>query len=164
MKSKEELYKMIIEEETKYAYYLLAIAASAIAYSIEKTTGKNFDCTLVIAGLAVLSWAGSFYVGCKNRICNIKKLQNEFGRLSIDENATISETMKQKSKKHLWNKFDTLCDKANNCFRWQYRLIIIGAIIFVSWHTVDLKISSKNHLTQKSSGPSSGSNEPLPGR
>ena len=61
-----ELHKQHREGQSKYTYFLLAVAASAVAFAVQKTTGMKLSWSMTPLGLAAISWGFSFYCGCKN--------------------------------------------------------------------------------------------------
>ncbi len=63
----KHLSNKLSETQTKYTYFLFAVAASAIAFSIQRTTGETLSWCQIPLGLAVVCWAGSFFSGCRNR-------------------------------------------------------------------------------------------------
>ena len=64
---KTHLSKQLVEVQSKYTYFLLAVAASAIALAVQRTTGSPLTSNMMPLGLAVACWAGSFFAGCRNR-------------------------------------------------------------------------------------------------
>lgn len=61
-----ELYKQHRAGESKYTYFLLAAAASAIAFAVQKTSGFGLSWFQRPLAFAVLSWRISFYCGCQS--------------------------------------------------------------------------------------------------
>ena len=64
---KTHLSKQLAEAQSKYTYFLLVVAASAIALVVQRTTGRLLNWNMIPLGLAVAFWAGSFFAGCRNR-------------------------------------------------------------------------------------------------
>ena len=60
-----EMHKQHRTGQDKYIYFLLAVAASGIAFSVEKTTGLKLNWSMLPLGAAVILWAISFYFGVK---------------------------------------------------------------------------------------------------
>ncbi len=61
-----EMHKQHRMGQDKYTYFILAVAAAGIAFSIEKTTGQKLSWSMLPLGVAVILWAISFFFGCKN--------------------------------------------------------------------------------------------------
>lgn len=53
------------DKQEKYVYYIIAISASAIGFSVYKTENHVLDYSLLPLGLAVLSWSMSIFFGLK---------------------------------------------------------------------------------------------------
>ena len=51
-----ELHKEHRAGQDKYAYFLLGVVASAIAFTVNKTTGLKVTCTDIPLALSVLCW------------------------------------------------------------------------------------------------------------
>ena len=60
-----ELYLQHRIGQDKYVYFLLAAAAAGIALSVQMTADASANWRLVPLAMAVLSWAISFFAGCK---------------------------------------------------------------------------------------------------
>ncbi len=52
--------------QEKYVYFLLAAAAAAIAYAMQRTNGVTLQAQDWALGIAVSCWALSFFGGCRN--------------------------------------------------------------------------------------------------
>ncbi len=67
--------------EDKYVYFLLGIAAAAIAYGMQRTSTASLHPADSMLGLAFVCWGVSFWAGCWNRD---RRLQGDVIRLSSD--------------------------------------------------------------------------------
>lgn len=76
----EQLVADIYAAKDRYSYYLLAIAAAAIAFAATRTNGVPLQEDHYVLGIAVLFWGLSFYFGCKNRALHIAYLENHLLR------------------------------------------------------------------------------------
>jgi len=54
------------EKRQKYVYYVLALAAASIAFAVNITINQKLNNTMIVLGLAVLSWMISIYSGLKS--------------------------------------------------------------------------------------------------
>jgi hypothetical protein len=139
-----ELHKQHRTGQDKYSYFLLAVAASGIAFSIEKTSGLNLSWSMLPLGLAVIMWALSFYFGCKSLywiqssiLANYSLLQLYKGVHSTQPNdpQVLNAAIKGVTKA-----FDSNVSKATFYDRWQFYLLIIGAVGFIAWHITEMII------------------------
>src|SRR4051812_41369765 len=67
MSAKEDFQSLqqIREASTlKHAYFLLATAAAAIAFAVQRTSDRPLTCSMWPLGGAVLAWGYSFFCGC----------------------------------------------------------------------------------------------------
>ena len=55
-----ELHKQLRMVQDKYTYFLLAIAAAAVAYAIKLTTDSTLSFSKIPIGIAILFWGLSF--------------------------------------------------------------------------------------------------------
>jgi hypothetical protein len=133
--------------EEKYAYYLLAIAAAAVAYAMERTTNVTIHWTDSLLGLAVLCWALSFWAGCRNRQHRLSTDARNFGtalmqRMGEAELASGVAGPQTEHVRQLIDQFVATEHAASNktarealsCYGWQFRLLVLGGVFFMIWH------------------------------
>jgi len=65
LSSRDELYRTHAEGQTKFAYFVLGVAASAIAFAIHSTTGQALNWSHAPIGVAVILWSASFFFGLR---------------------------------------------------------------------------------------------------
>ncbi len=145
-----QLAKQLHEAQSKYTYFLLAIAASAIAFAVQKTTGRPLDWSLVPLGLAVLSWAGSFFAGCRNRAYFNSTLYANIDLLQLQDG---SHPMSPRNPQEVVAACEGVREAANfnssTANFWghlQFRLLILGAVFFLVWHVFEM--ASFNKLSE----------------
>lgn len=137
-----ELHKQLAESQSKYTYFLLAVAASAIAFSVQKTTGQKISWQMIPLGLADICWGLSFFLGCKfvsweqaTKYGNFNLLQLQNG-VHPDQPthpqllAAAIECIRDTINKNLI--------KAQRCSFWQFRLLVYGAVLFLLWHILEM--------------------------
>jgi len=136
------IHSQLRTAQDKYTYFLLAIAASAIAFSIQLTKTDPFSFSLVPLGIAVLAWCGSFFAGCKNI---------EYVNSTLFANA---EYLKAKSGLHpdvgnnpsyiaaategIMDALNNNAKKAGEYGQSQFRLLVLGACFFITWHLIQM--------------------------
>ena len=138
----ENLSKQLSDAQSKYTYFLLAIAASAIAFAIQRTTGRNLTWGMIPLGLAVICWAFSFFSGCRNRAyfsstlyANLALLQIQNGTIPTNplfplEAINAAEGIKKAAKDN--------SSMANLWGHLQFRLLVAGAVFFLAWHVIEM--------------------------
>lgn len=142
MELQTHLSKQLAEAQTKYIYFLLAVAASAIAFVVQKTTGRSLSLNMLPLGLAVLCWSVSFFAGCRNRAYFSSMLHTNVALLKVqngthpgvpyhpDAIAAASEGIKEAA--------DYNSSRANFWGNLQFRLLVLGAICFLVWHVIEM--------------------------
>ena len=142
----EEIYKQFRTHQDKYAYFILAVSASAIAFSVQKTDNLLLEWSLLPLGLAVICWGYSFFCGCQflryigsTLFANFELLKVQQGQhkelcKTPQHMQAASEGIKD-GIKHNSKKTKTLGIN-------QFRFLIAGAIFFITWHITEMIIRS----------------------
>lgn len=137
---KSEIAKRLSEEQSKYTYFLLAAAASGIALSIQRTTGSIISWKDVPLGLAILSWGASFWSGCYNRAYNSTTLYANLALLHLADGTHTEQPSHPQAALAAIEGVRAAAEQnstsANRWGKWQFRMLIAGAIFFVAWHIV----------------------------
>ena len=95
-----ELSKRVTEYQQKYIYFLLAVNGSAIGFTVQLIIREKITSHLWILLLAIVTWAVSFFCGCKyllnamtvfnidlhNAITNVQLPQREIANNKIISN------------------------------------------------------------------------------
>ena len=141
------LYNQLRTSQDKYVYFLLAITASAIAFSVQITKDSVFSLTLAPLGIAVFCWAWSFYCGCRHiqYVNSILYSNTEYLRIKngthpeVGSNPNYIQAASEGLREAMSNNQDSATSRAN----WQFRLAIIGGIAFICWHL--LKMAARTY-------------------
>ena len=59
-----EVYRQLRVSQDKYAYFMLAASASAVAYALNRAQDRSLSTILIPWGLALFLWCLSFFFGC----------------------------------------------------------------------------------------------------
>jgi hypothetical protein len=88
--ARQQIYKSAREGQDKYTYFLLAAAGAAIAFAVTQSQAATLTWSKIPLALAVLSWAFSFYAGCRqlDEVAGI--LQQNYELLRVQEGYTPS--------------------------------------------------------------------------
>lgn len=137
-----EVYKQHRTAQDKYTYFLLAVAAAAIAFSVQRTTGSALEWSMIPLGLAVLCWGASFYCGCVQLKYVISTLFANFTLLEI-ERGTHPDVPKhpdyiQAASDGIRDAIESNSHKSGRFANAQFRLLIFGAVLFIAWHVLGL--------------------------
>lgn len=139
---KTHLSKQLAEAQSKYTYFLLAVAASAIAFAVQRTTGRPLTWSMIPLGLAVACWAVSFFAGCRNRAYFSSTLYANAALLQIQDGthpdvarhpdavAAAAEGVREAAEHN--------SSMANFWGHLQFRLLVVGATCFLVWHVIEM--------------------------
>jgi len=137
-----ELYKQHREGHSKYTYFLLAAAASAVAFAVQKTSGEKLSCSMIPLGLATISWGLSFYCGCKSLLWAQAVILANYDLLQLKSGTHPEQPphpqLSQAAEEGVMSAIMTNMDGAAIHGRWQYRLLILGGVLFLIWHILDM--------------------------
>lgn len=137
-----ELYKVHRTGQEKYAYFLLAAAGAAIAFAVTQTQTVALSHSQIPLAFAVLCWGLSFAAGClhlqyvlSNLYANMSFLKVQAGEM---EGIGAHPTMMQAASEGVRNAMEFNSNRANTYGHWQFRLLILGALAFITWHVVEM--------------------------
>lgn len=137
-----ELYRHHRDLQTKYAYFLLGVAASAIAVAVHFTENREAQWSLIIWGLAVLSWALSFYSGCKHlAYSEVVVFSNiEFLRIRSGMHPEVGTdpVVMQAASQGINDAIETNVNRGKAWASAQFGLLVLGGVFFVIWHVVEM--------------------------
>jgi hypothetical protein len=139
-----ELYKQHRTGQDKYAYFLLAIVASAIAFAVNKTTDVKITSPDIPLILAVILWGFSFYFGCKYlQWCQTATFSN-FNLLQLVKGVHPEQpdhpVMVEAAIKAVKSALESNSDNAGKYSNWQFYFAVLGALMFLIWHGIKIYI------------------------
>lgn len=130
------LHQQHREGQAKYVYFLLAVAASAIGFSVQKTTGSGFLWLQLPLGIAVGCWSLSFFFGCRH----IKSTQialaanlNYLKAASAPEEYDSQKAYNQAIDFQI-NEMHQYGTRARNTEQLQFGFLVAGFCFFLVWH------------------------------
>ena len=137
-----EIHKQHRTGQDKYTYFLLAVTASAVAFSVQKTSGLVLSWSLLPLGIAVLTWGTSFYFGCKNLTWVQTSIYANYSLLQLQKGVHPGQPDHPQVLEAAINGVSSALERnikaAQFYMIWQFRLLILGAIFFLSWHIVEM--------------------------
>ena len=139
---KKHISNQLAEAQSKYIYFLLAVAASAIALSVQRTTGSALSWKMLPLGIAVLCWSWSFFSGCRNRAYFSSTLYANAALLQI-QNGTHPEIPHHPdyvaaAAEGVRSAAENNSSMANFWGHMQFRSLVSGAIFFLIWHVIEM--------------------------
>ena len=137
-----QIHNQLRTMQDKYTYFLLAVAASAIALSVQVTKEATLSINLIPLGFAVLSWGSSFYIGCRYLqytqsylIANHAYLQVKQGiHPDVGNHPDYINAASQGIKEAMEKSAETIGKLGNR----QFQLLVLGGILYVAWHLVEM--------------------------
>ncbi|MEE8058516.1 MAG: hypothetical protein V3T17_11870 [Pseudomonadales bacterium] len=137
-----EIHKQHRTGQDKYTYFLLAVTASAVAFSIQKTDGLKITCSLIPLGVAVLFWGISFYFGVKNLLWVQASIYSNYSLLQLKKGVHPTQPdhpqLLKSALKGVNSALASNIKTAKFYGEWQFRLLIAGAALFISWHILEM--------------------------
>jgi len=132
-----EVYRQSRQGQDKYTYFLLAAVGASIAFALTQTKNQALEASHWPLGLAVLSWAASFFMGCRRlhafeAVLNLNQqlIKVQKGTHELLEHPAEIPFAAEAMKKHL----DAENDKVGSRGRWQFRFLLLGAVLYIGWH------------------------------
>jgi hypothetical protein len=141
-----EVYRQQRTHQEKYVYFILAAAASAIAYALNRAQDRSLTMLLVPWGLALLLWGLSFYFGCRhlNKVDtifyqNIEGLKIEAGRNPKIGNhpASVAVAMEEFMKITAHKS-----ERAHLLAKLQFWFFVAGVLAYIAWQVIEMYFRS----------------------
>lgn len=144
----QELYVQHRTSQDQYAYFILAAAGAAIAFSVQKTLDAKLTLSLIPLAAAVFAWGVSFYFGCRHlssvqftMLGNMEYLQLKEGThpKQPGDRQTLSIAI------DVYREEITKAARSAGFFgKWCFRLLILGGVLFIGWHIYEMYLRTVN--------------------
>jgi hypothetical protein len=133
-----ELHKALREAHEKYTYFLLAASGAAMAFATTQAQAATVTLSKLPLALAVVSWALSFFFGCRQigRSNNFLWQNFQYLRMKAGDHpnfppdprlvAAISEDLEAESR------------RVGRYGAWQLNFLFVGAIFYIVWHVTEM--------------------------
>jgi hypothetical protein len=137
-----ELYKQHQTGEDKYTYFLLAAAGAAIAFAVQKTEGLRLSWWLLPVAAATVSWALSFFFGCRRLVWVQTALYANYSLLQLRTGTHAQQPTHpqelQAAIAGVGSALDKNAKKAQFYAIWQFRALIVGVVFFIVWRVLEM--------------------------
>jgi hypothetical protein len=142
-----EIYRARQTAEDKYAYFLLAAAASGIGLAASQTKADALSWTHLPLGFGVACWSISFYCGCRhleyvasNLFANFSLIQVQKGEHpDLPHHPALAKVAEEGIREAIKKNGDFASRYANN----QFRYLVTGGIAYVVWHIFGMYLRGK---------------------
>ena len=124
--------------QDKYVYYLLSIAASCIAFSLYQTREIKLMLDQIPLGIAIFLWGCSFYFGCKKVVMGISIIYYSVAFLKKSNQIALDDSIAKEQDKNIASYINGGRREAANYQKWQFSLLIWGALFFILWHVLQM--------------------------
>lgn len=137
-----DLHRRHTEAQNKYAYFLLAITASAVAFAMQKTDGMVLSDSMIPLGIALLCWVGSFYCGCRHLVWFQSVLRANYGLLQVRQGvhpiAPNNQEHKEAAIQGIKDAIEHNLDATEAYAISQFRLLVLGTTFFLIWYILEM--------------------------
>jgi hypothetical protein len=121
--------------QEKYTYFLLAAAGAAIGFAVQKTVDLALSWGQLPVGLACLSWARSFYCGCRTLEWVQACLAANKAMIELSRGTHASQPGRPQVMEAAMQGVMTALDGNRSKALWhggrQFQLLILGALLFI---------------------------------
>lgn len=139
---KSQMAEQMHQAQAKYTYFLLAVAASGIALAVQRTTGEALNWRHSLLGLAVVFWGASFFAGCRNRGYFSSTLYANLALLALQDGSHPESPSHPEAVRAACEGVRDAAEQnsaaGNKWGKLQFRLLVVGAILFVVWHACEM--------------------------
>ena len=132
-----EMYRLHVEGYSRFVYFLLGVAALAIAFAVHQTRGQALEWTHAPIGVAVTCWAASFACGLSGlgRRQNVLRGNLEMAKLQQGLAAPpVASASIDMAAAALREAIETESGSVARRFRWQQYLLSAGPVSYLAGH------------------------------
>lgn len=137
-----EVYRQLRTGQDKYIYFILAAAASAVAFALARTQDLPLSYQLLPWGLALFLWGLSFFCGCQHlRYVSSTLFANaELLRIQRGQSPQVGAQpeMILAAAEDIKSAMEYNSGRANFLGKSQFYLFIAGALAYIAWHVLQM--------------------------
>ena len=142
--TQNQLFKILRDSQDKYAYFMLTAAGGAVALAVNQTKSSVLTSSQWPLAGAVFFWGMSFYCGCKylEYISSILYANIELLRVEAGEHPRAGRhpQVMAAAAAGILAATESNISRAQRYATWQFRLLVVGAILYVVWHVSEMWI------------------------
>jgi hypothetical protein len=132
----QDLRQALIAGQDKYTHFLLATAAAAIAFSVQRTSDVAAAWSQLPLATAVGLWGYSFWCGCRRleSIIHINAMTIDWGL----EPTILGRPHTDEENARQQRRMMAAGEVAGRHWRHQFQSLIAGGGLFVAWHILEM--------------------------
>jgi hypothetical protein len=132
--------------QVRHTYFLLTAAGAGIALAMNQTHGVTLVWSQIPLGLAVSSWALSFFCGCRyvNYISSTLYANWDLLRVQVGEHPAVGRDPARAAaaSEGIRLAIDDNSRKVSGFANWQFRFLIGGGVLYVAWHVLEMYLGA----------------------
>lgn len=137
-----EVYRALREGQNRYTYFLLAATGAAIGFALTQTHGSALALTQAPLGVAVFSWGISFFLGCMHVAYVNSTLYANFSLIKVQAGEQpgvgTNPYFMEAASEGIRQAITSNSDRADFYGHWQFRALIIGSVMYIAWHVLEM--------------------------
>jgi hypothetical protein len=142
-----EVYRALREAQNRYTYFLLAAAGAAIALAVNQTQTAELAWSQLPLAAAVVLWGLSFFFGCRHLVYISSNLYANSALFQVARGehraAGTHPQMIAETSQVIVQAIESNNRKASRFAKWQFELLVAGAIAYVVWHVLEMYLRTK---------------------
>lgn len=135
-----ELFKLINEGKSKYAYFLLAAAGGALALAVNQTQGAQLKASQIPLAIAVVCWLASFLSGCLHLQSTTESHHVNSAFLQM-VNAGVDRSTDEETRQSVnfvLEGCEAIRKRTVIYGRLQFGLLVAGGAMYLVWHVLEM--------------------------
>jgi hypothetical protein len=137
-----DVYKTVSASQERFAFFILAASASAIAFALVRTEGQAMACWMAPVGVAIALWGLSFWAGAEHVLARHEIFFLNLQLLKVEEGTDPVASRDQTKQKIIAEFITEEANRRNKAARMlgraQYLLFLGGAVAYVCGHIMRL--------------------------
>lgn len=139
-----EIYRQHRTAQDKYSYFLLAAAASAVAFALTRTQETLLSWSMLPLGGATICWGLSFFFGCRQLGYVMSSLYSnqELLKIQSGNHPAVGQHPGYiaAASEGILKAIEHNSDKVSLFANMQFWFLIWGAISYIVWHVFEMYI------------------------
>jgi len=143
-----EVYRQFRTAQDKYVYFILAATGACVALAVNQTRAVALSYWQIPLGCAVLSWAISFFSGCRFVQYTTSSLYSNLELFLVEQgihpDCEKHPQVIQAASEGIRMALNSNSQRACKLCERQFTFLIIGAVLYLAWHILEMGLRSAN--------------------